>query len=124
MSKDMVRDILIKAAEDVQSGMWCKGHYFHDAETVHYGNLFSDDDLLSDALASRRCAEGSLMVATKLLGGSRSDYANASEALHQRLRELDLAYSLIAYNDEELPDDPFDAGQQLAELFRNTAEAL
>jgi hypothetical protein len=123
MSDVLVKDILLKAAEDVQSGMWCKGDYFREAPEVYDGTLFSDD-LIDAALASHRCAEGSLMVATKLLGGTRTDWMKTSTAVSGRLRETGYFGGLIGFNDENLPDDPFEAGQILAELFRSTAEAL
>lgn len=44
------------------------------------------------------------------------DYRQASQAVNRHT-------PLIAFNDS-LPDDPFTAGQQLAELFRTTAESL
>jgi hypothetical protein len=123
MNDVLVKDILLKAAEDVQSGMWCKGAYFREAPEVHDGTLFSED-LIDAALASHRCAEGSLMVAAKLLGGTQTDWSKASLAVSGRLRRKGYQGGLIGFNDEKLPDDPFEAGQQLAELFRSTAEAL
>jgi hypothetical protein len=121
------RDILLKAAEDVTQGMWCRGHYFMDeAEELFPEALFrsSSTELLDLAQNSRRCAHGSLVVATLLLGGSLNDYTAVDRAVHSRVTSFTEASGLIAYNDDILPDDPFEAGQQLAELFRMTVEAL
>lgn len=122
------RDILLKAAEDVQQGMWCKTSTFRvngEARLVTdllYGDSnfdFIDPITLDQAMASKRCAQGSLGVATMLLGGRFDEYTAALTAVQDRIGTL-----LWVYNDDHLPDDPFEAGQQLAELFRTTAESL
>lgn len=129
------RDILLKAAEDVTQGMWCRGTWFQDPDDE--AQIWSADELfgvsfdkkvgelpLDHAIKSRRCAEGSLALAAKLLGGGFGDYRTAKRAVDRRLELQGHVGSLMAFNDAHLPNDPFEAGQQLAELFRTTAEAL
>jgi hypothetical protein len=119
------KDILLKAAEDVQQGMWCKGSWFHDSGYGLSRVLEAAEEEVALLAASRRCAQGSLVLATRLLGGTEDDYLDAENAVDNRLMSHVGWWSgLIAYNDDSLPDDPFEAGQQLAELFRTTAEAL
>lgn len=119
------KDILLKAAEDVQSGMWCKRDYFVTEDPVHYIDVDIFDGTLKTgaAQASKRCAHGSLALATRLLGGDTNDYRFAADAAVRQLWKLGHS-SLVEFNDDHLPDDPFEAGQQLAELFRTTAESL
>jgi len=130
MDDVLVKDILLKAAEDVQSGMWCSGAWFASRRDPQY---CSEEELSSDAAfelgadavkGKYRCAEGSIQLATVLLGGTRDDYGNALHHVNATLRERTSYNLLEAFNDCALPADPFDAGQQLAELFRSTAEAL
>lgn len=134
-----VRCILLKAAEDVQSGMWCKGDYYaveidenrHVTDAPFWGptHLFTNRAFETVADKYRR-AEGSLALVTWQLGGNHRDYRRASQAvrktLHERFGEDDYGYPMMLheFNDDHLPDDPFEAGQQLAELFRSTAESL
>lgn len=123
-TKSMAKDILLKAAEDVQSGMWCKDFYFATDTNACDLDVLTGTLALKEALASKRCAHGSLALATKLLGGSVDEYEYASGAVIDRLVEYDHLDGLVHFNDEVLPDDPFEAGQELAELFRKTAEGL
>lgn len=116
-----VRDILLKAAEDVQSGMWCKGAFFENHKSYTDRALIVGLLPLDKAMASKRCARGSLAVATKLLGGTVEEYdAVESVATDAALRRG--ARSLVEFNDG-FPDDPFEAGQQLAAFFRQAADA-
>ena len=116
------KDILYKAAEDVQQGMWCMGQWFEDQGEVSVTRVY---DKLTDRLSveqmqsSPRCAEGSLVLSTRLLGGTAEDYGKAVGAVEARIDR-----ALFIFNDHSLPNDPFSAGQQLAELFRSTADAL
>lgn len=115
-----VRDILLKAAEDVQQGMWCKEFWFIDPRTnAHYFDfdLFGDDLSIETAQASKRCAAGSIALAAALLGGSWPEAREAGWVVQAQLGE-----GLLDFNERFV--DPFEAGQQLAELFRTTAEAL
>jgi hypothetical protein len=143
MSDVLVKDILLKAAEDVQSGMWCQGRWFIDED----GKGYSDGDLMifggltmEKALKSHRCAEGSIALSTQLLGGVVYDYEAALAEVGKTLEarpyppttacafDNDHSHQSIRllshFNDIHLPGDPFEAGQILAELFRSTAEAL
>lgn len=128
-------DILLKAAEDVQSGMWCKGAMFESAGqpttvVLGYTNLSADE-----LGRMKRCAVGSIALATILFGGKSPDYHDACERV-AALIELPADVlpptlatpafgegTVIAFNDYVLVDDPFEAGQELAELFRRAAEA-
>lgn len=125
------RDILLKAAEDVQSGMWCKRGWFVDESGAEHQNgaaLWETNRLLAlsveEAMSMRRCGGGSILLATALLGGDWEDANAAIGIIDSALRMSAKAAGLPSFNDEILPDDPFEAGQQLAELFRQTAEAL
>ena len=121
------KDILYKAAEDVQQGMWCRDFWFAAADGTGIeatdGMLVAGTYPLEEALKARRCAEGSIAIATALLGGDQSDLFQAQDAVRQVCYER-YATGIIGFNDDHLPDDPFEAGQQLAELFRETADAL
>jgi hypothetical protein len=122
------KDILFKAAEDVQQGMWCKGSWFH-LDGMHWANPFTlieGGDNVERATASERCAEGSIALATRLLGGTNADFEKARYKVETQISCEGHAgrATLAEHNDYCLGDDPFEAGQQLAELFRATAEAL
>ena len=127
------RDILLKAAEDVTQGMWCKGTWFDVADFIDIS--MNPDHVLFDgrltvevAQKHERCAEGSVALATALLGGGSEDYDRAVEAVQRRVGacpEIHGEHYLRTHNDICLEGfDPFEAGQQLAELFRSTAESL
>lgn len=124
-----IRDILLKAAEDVQSGMWCKGEWYAGLSQEEFQPWNID---LETALATQRCAEGSIGVAILLLGAGEGEFLDTQAAINRHLSEgnsctiacLNYENPLVHLNDRHLPDDPFEAGQQLAELFRQTAESL
>lgn len=143
MSDVSISDILIKAAEDVQQGMWCRNDWFRgdDGERWAETELFSGFLSVEKAQGLQRCAEGSVALATLLLGGTVSDFDAAVDDVRTNLPNsracgCDPAtacrcdscashpISLAHHNDKHLPDDPFEAGQTLAELFRTTAESL
>lgn len=130
-------DILLKASEDVQSGMWCKGSMFrHPGEET--GTVMIPGEFTPEEVARmERCAIGSLAYATALLGGDADDYRAACQRvstwieLPPRMQDMLDAQStvepeatIVQFNDAVLPDDPFEAGQQLADLFRRAAEGL
>lgn len=141
----MISDILLKAAEDVSSGVWCKYFWFADpdrpvhdylATNAHYmldANEVVDDlehnqgrDLLRKQ-DWNRCAEGSIAIATAQLGGGPDEFGQAvraAEAVMPKHWGEDLGrecQALWEHNDHCLPDDPFVAGQELAKLFREAA---
>lgn len=124
-----VKDILYKAAEDVQSGMWCKGSWLQTSEGDIYDSFPWAINLATAPLNNlNRCAEGSIGVAVALIGGGRSEWEAATRAVSRNLPDCDCLppghTSIPHFNDDHLPDDPFEAGAQLAELFRSTADAL
>lgn len=130
-----VKDILIKAAEDVQSGMWCKGDYFGDRidekRNVVEPYMFGPSALFAESggfeyVANRyRCAEASLALVTWQLGGSEHNYCAALRVVNDTLAARYGGAEpprLHEFNDYTLPDDPFEAGQALADLFREAAD--
>lgn len=141
MLTDLQRDILIKSAEGIQEGMWCKGEWFssvpdtceaEEFENVLPDEIFeSDEVLLSNAEIDNlsrmyRCAEGELMFRTLLLGGKQSDYLAVEGAVHKAILEncekcsSQDDYNVFDHNDVcMLGLDPFTAGQQWSEIFRS-----
>lgn len=130
-------DILLKAAEDVQSGMWCRGAMFRNEDEIGGQTFLPGFDLdLEQALKMRRCAIGSIAVATEALGGSDAEYRVACHRAANWLPETDAPFDvpglagnpeaqLAHFNDYELDaNDPFEAGQTLAEIFRSAATSL
>jgi hypothetical protein len=124
----LTKDIILKAAEDVGSGMWCRNEWFSgvrsDDTTSRHSVAFAADVTIEQLQESKRCAEGSIQLATRLLGGGSDDSEAAIMAVEKEMRSRGAhGGALFSYNDH-LPDDPFEAGQQLADLFRETAETL
>lgn len=129
-------DILIKAAEDVSSGMWCKGAMFRVEGEIKGETFIPGVDLdVDEALKMKRCALGSIAVATGQLGGGNSDYLEACQRVANHLDlEMDpfdlpgladCGEAVVAfYNDTLLPDDPFEAGSKLSDLFRRAAATV
>lgn len=129
-------DILLKAAEDVTQGMWCKGAMFrHEGEDQGVTLLPGFDLDVDEALRMKRCALGSIAVATVQLGGGNNDYVEACQRVANHL-DIDVdpfdlpaladnGEAVIAfYNDTQLPDDPFDAGARLSDVFRRAAATV
>lgn len=124
-------DILRKAAEDVQPGVWCQGAMFHEEDghllTQTPGAYFD----LDRALASKRCAVGSIAIATQLLGGNYYDYQNALQRLSMWIDlpegieppTTHAEHVVITFNDYVLDvTDPVGSGARLAELMRTAAD--
>ena len=158
MADKQIKDILIKAAEDVQQGMWCVGKWFShrgfsDCDLFpgafpHYNpspaiRKLSIDHRLELAQGSERCAEGSIALATALLGGTHNDYLEAIRAVEQEKDPGDPKMmiedygGLADYNDTRLVEvvrdgetvsitegSRFAAGQILAGIFRSAADKL
>lgn len=169
--KDLLRDILLKGAEDVAQGMWCRGAQFaaevdEESRYVGYGTAGYDQaryvlvwpllytelvgspadsemrsELMGVALGAYRCAEGSLQVATAMLGGdpvaweeavswAEREIAGRPELTDGSCESLDEGCGrrmmpLAHFNDAHLTGmTPFEAGQVLAEIFRSAAERL
>lgn len=94
MLTDLQRDILIKSAEGIQEGMWCRGQWFAREITpsglavdnldshapneimfdVESGKLIMDAEALMGIASKHRCVEGEVAYRTALLGGSYQDY--------------------------------------------------
>lgn len=143
MITDLQRDILIKAAEGIQEGMWCVGDWFSSlpATNPHYisfngpmvDDLFEEDSELElEALSKMyRCVEGELAFRTLILGGTLSDYSAVEKLVNDRLPEIcenckqrkarDGELDLFDHNDQCMgPDkDVFTAGQEWADIFRS-----
>lgn len=123
------RDILLKAAEDVQQGMWCRGGWFRNIHSGTYlmrmPDMWGSRQTLDYLTRHQRCAGGSLALATANAGGDYKSWVDTLSAVGATIRQTcDCAGHLQGHNDHCLSDDPFEAGQQLAELFRTTAESL
>lgn len=130
----ITKDILIKAAEDVQQGMWCQGALFKMAWPAD--DIFVSSHVKELAQKAPRCAEGSINLATALSGGDWADAEKAIHAVNAVLGEFcdekihfgeDLlpCNTLYHHNDHHMDDmDSFEAGQHLAEIFRVAASRL
>lgn len=150
-NRDIIKDILLKAAEDVQQGLWCSGSWF--SEFGDSGPSYADNEFfdlvrpesgsehrsmaVEDFSSYHRCAEGSIALATAMAGYGPNMYRSAVKAVEDHMKDsnlcpLKLPHSLSSHNDtcilsmffDTTETLPFDAGQHLAELFRSTAEAL
>lgn len=141
MLTDLQRDILIKSAEGIQEGMWCKGKWFAPQRTSD-GAGFSEEGeycdnvsllfeskvtsaALSYAASSYRCVEGEIAYRTFLLGGNEVDYeilidvvTEAVRAKCERCEGRD--EDLWNHNDQCMDDyDAFTAGVEWATTFRS-----
>ena len=136
-----IHDILIKAAEDVQQGMWCRGAWFTNTPGEDEDGILLEDafsmrliNISAEGLAKmNRCAEGSIALATIQAGLRRSDYEATLSAVQSNLNShcercenrSENAPSLNLHNDSHMAVmESFDAGQHLAEIFRDTAEKV
>ena len=100
MLTDLQRDILIKSAEGIQEGMWCRGQWFakeidnaydaiEDCASSSPRELIFDDDgqLVIDqeqllSIASQyRCVEGEIAYRTALQHGTYDDYLAIEDAV-------------------------------------------
>lgn len=124
---DLIKDVLLKAAEDVQAGMWCQHTLFKipGGKLVEYMRV-------EELLGVRRCAEGSIYLASRLLIKDPTEAnilaGKASNAVHEyadKHQSFGDHQRLWQFNDYALPrDDPFEAGQRLASLFREVEASL
>lgn len=127
MLTDLQRDILVKAAEDIQEGMWCRGSAFFDEISCSQfppEAMFDEEFLtLETATRSRRCAQGELALAAKRLGGDVDDFAHAESYVRTHLGNCRCG-SVWSHNDHCMDTlDVFSAGQEWARIFREVAEA-
>ncbi len=141
-TNEQISDVLRKAGEDVQQGMWCRSSWFTDTPGL-------DDDGLSWApeevfdlnmsveklSALHRCAEGSIIMATRMAGLGLDVYKRAVNAVDNSLvancndcqhsEDHGVQIVLHEHNDLHMDEmDPFEAGQHLSEIFRDTADRL
>ncbi len=142
----VIHDILIKAAEDVQEGMWCIGAWFtsnpdnEDNEfVVSPETAFSPRQTVAKLSKLHRCAEGSILLSTRMAGHGIGVYHQALHAVQNNLkadcescRRQSGTPSLNYHNDTCLSrretgvteEHQFEAGQRLAELFRVSADRV
>jgi hypothetical protein len=156
MSEQLTKDILIKAAEDVERGLWCEGSWFQvdgatmppvvkgwfgshwnlDDQTIETQPAWSLDeeatfgmadavgaDLVTEWLdKSKKCAEGSILFSTLLLGGGKGDYYKAVNVVEST--QLD-GRSLNEFNDTDLDSRyPKGSGMELGSMFRRAADTI
>ena len=142
--KEQTHDILIKAAEDVQEGMWCTGQWFtnnpihlgfpNNAQEESFGSDEAFDRQVSAGKLSKmhRCAEGSIALSTIIAGLGKGAFILAIAAVNKNLPRHcngcnyspDPA-SLNNHNDAHMAGmDSFSAGAHLAEIFRDTADKV
>ncbi len=138
-----ISDVLRKAGEDVQQGMWCQTAWFTDTPDIEDDSGLSwapeevfDFHMTVEQLSEyHRCAEGSIILATKIAGLDLEAYQLAVEAVDNNLvshcddcresAEHGTEVALHEHNDGHMSDmDPFEAGQHLSEIFRDTADRL
>lgn len=127
----MIKDILLKAASDVEQGMHCKGAWFKPFLKEGESSViaaFLKDITIEQMEKSQRCAGGSLALSTRLLGGNEDDLFEAIKIVEDEI-QIQSPYghhrvTLYTYNDALLPHDPFAAGQKLSELFRAAADRI
>lgn len=118
MLTDLQRDIIIKSAEGIQEGMWCKGEWFvstplglesdEDWQNMLPDEIFGDDGkvALSNAqvgvlTSMYRCAEGELMLRTAVLGGTQSDFLVIEGAVSKAITERCERCALLSEKGEE-----------------------
>ena len=138
-----IHDVLIKAGEDVQQGMWCMGSWFaQDEDSINNdeGLTWAPEEIFDLNMSVEtlqklhRCAEGSILLATRIAGLDLKVYEKAVEAVDGHLRticddcELTSRYGdvvLHEHNDMHMKGmTPFDAGQHLSEIFRDAAHRM
>ena len=136
LTTENTADILRKAASDVEQGMWCIGSWFknpEDTESFSDMELWGlsdengvaeiDKDLVDRAQRFHRCAEGSISLATAILGLSYHESRLAIGAVEDHMG-ID---ALSSFNDAVLPrmvENAYEAGQYLGEQFRKAADAI
>lgn len=138
--REAIKDILLKAAEDVQQGMWCQGALFAGKNDL-YGEIFISKPALEEAQGKLRCAEGSVGLAAALQGFpeeiSQAAILHVCETLPDLCdqpgpgqpdavtRDPRPCDTLFHHNDHHMDDiNAFEAGQHLAEIFRVAADRL
>ena len=137
-----LHDVLIKAGEDVQQGMWCMGSWFSeqaDWRLSDDGLSWAPEEVFTLQLTVEklsklhRCAEGSIALATITAGLPLSVYQQAVGAVDKNLDnhcdKCEAAHSsetvLHEHNDGHMEYmNPFEAGQHLSEIFRATADRI
>jgi len=176
--KQMIKDILIKAAEDVERGLWCEGAWFDlrpldtdemekpvvdylyawytddeddedgldedgkrlwlndnlmgtdmaPTEVFDMAKQIGDDKLVELLADTKRCAEGSILFATLLLGGKSDDYYHAKEAVERASGLMSAGRVLSDFNDGNLQEkykgDGKGAGMELGVMFRQAADTI
>jgi hypothetical protein len=135
-SREDVNDVLLKAAEDVSQGLWCRNALFldSDGDEAHYevGGDETTAELYERVSHFRRCAEGSLFVASLLLAENWDQLDGLTYRSRERVTAVlrkrcpacrDRAVAAVHYhNDHHMTDlDAFEAGQEWAEIFREAA---
>lgn len=139
--REAIKDILLKAAEDVQGGMWCQGALFAGNNNL-YGEIFVSRPALEEAQGKLRCAEGSVGLAAALQGFPEEIAQAAILHVCEVLPDLcdqkgpgrDIRTdefttrpcdTLFHHNDHHMDGmGYFEAGQHLAEIFRVAADRL
>ncbi len=137
-----ISDVLRKAGEDVQQGMWCQASWFTDKPGIHDDGLsWAPEEVFDFGMSVERlskyyrCAEGSIILATRIAGLELEVYEAAVGAVDYNLTECceqcrhsstqGVAIALHEHNDLHMDGmDPFEAGHHLSEIFRDTADRL
>ncbi len=141
MDKQQLHDVLIKAAEDVQQGMWCQGSWFvsrcEDNDLAYAAEEAIGLQMSVETLQKlHRCAEGSIALSIVMAGLNEDDYKATVDAVAEALPDhCDTCnrydsipgadHPLYQHNDDHMDGmSAFDAGQHLSEIFRSTADAV
>lgn len=136
-----IHDVLIKAGEDVQQGMWCTGAWFTEDAENDDGLSWAPEEAFKltmtvESLSKlHRCAEGSIALATITARLPLSVYHHAVGKVENNLpnhcgscdknKMLGADYPLHEHNDGHMKEmDPFTAGQHLAWVFQDTADRM
>lgn len=126
---DLQKDILVKAAEGIQEGLWCRGVKFlgFTPEQALLGEMYGTSLTLDMVRPVQRCALGELEFRTAELGGKFSDFSAVRYVVSEAVNEAcDMPHgaAIVDHNDKCLYDaDIFTAGQEWAEIFRKAAGA-
>ena len=134
-------DILRKASDDAAQGMWCQSLWFKSdkiatlpQDAILTALLNSPEHLanrvmtLDDMLASPRCIEGSVAIATRMLGGDSEDFLDAIDALSDVLPsecavKPNNCHDVVHHNDNHMIGDaPQSAGLWWADVARKAAD--
>ena len=141
MLTDLQKDILIKSAEGIQEGMWCRGAWFTSSVVEGDGasSNWTDTSILQGylepgfAVSLHRCAQGEIALRTVMAGGQQSDYDAIDRAVSRTIRdEGSCVLSHEGVHNSAVPNhndvcmselDSFAAGQEWARIFREVAES-